>query len=431
MKKCSAGSDTTTMDGNSLTRFVVIGLGGFGLVHIEAVRWLARQGLGKLSGVVALDVDRRARPELAQTLTSEGVKLYPGVEEFLQEGKRAADVLTVPIGIHQHVPVSVTALEAGLHVYCEKPAAATVQEVDVLIAASHRTGKQVAIGFQHMSSVSIRRLKSLVGEGRLGAVRDVTLMCGWPRSLQYFRRNNWTGRLRLGDHLILDSPANNAHAHYLMNALYLSGPGRERAATPVKLRAELYRANPIESADTTQLHLTTDTGARLYILLTHANGYANGPIMDLQCEGGRAYWQTDEGKAFVRYNDGSTEHFDNRVHPQWRNESFRNFVEALAGKARLDCPPEIARAQTLAVNLMHESCPGIVAVPSGHVVETEDWEMFPPDTRGTFCRIADLDDAMHIAIRERAFLSELGVPWARGVETREVSGEGYNRFDGL
>jgi len=419
------------MDGKSLTRFVVIGLGGYGLQHIEAVRWLARQGLGKLSGVVALEVDRRARPELVQSLTSEGVKLYLSIEEFLQEGKRTADVLTVPIGIHQHVPVSVTALEAGLHVYCEKPAAATVQEVDVLIAASHRTGKQVAIGFQHMSSVSIRRLKSLVGEGRLGAVRDLTLMCGWPRSLQYFRRNEWTGRLRLGDHLILDSPANNAHAHYLMNALYLAGPGKGRAATPVKLRAELYRANPIESADTTQLHLTTDTGAHLHVLLTHANGFANGPIMDLRCEGGRAYWQSDEGRAFVRYNDGSTEEFDNRAHPQWRYDGFRNFVETLAGKARLDCPPEVARAQTLTVNLMHESCSRIVAVASEHVVEVEDWEMFPPNTRGTFHRITGLDDAMHIAFQERAFLSELGVPWARGIETHEVTGEGYSGFRGM
>ncbi len=428
MKKCSAGNDTMTMNGNSLTRFVVIGLGGYGLQHIEAVRWLARQGLAKLAGVVALDVDRQARPELVQTLTSEGVRLYPGVEEFLQEGKRVADALTVPIGIHQHVPVSVTALDAGLHVYCEKPAAATVQEVDVLIAASRRTGKRVAIGFQHMSSVSVQRLKSLICEGRLGAVRDLTLMCGWPRSLQYFNRNEWTGRLRLGDHLILDSPANNAHAHYLMNALYLAGPARDAAATPAKLRAELYRANPIESADTAQLHLTTDTGARLHVLLTHANGFANGPIMDLQCDGGRAYWQTDEGKAFVRYNDGSTEEFDNRVHPHWRYDGFRNFVETLAGKARLDCPPEVARAQTLAVNLMHESCPSILAVPSEHVVEVEDWEMFPPNTLGTFRRIAGLDDAMHIAVQERAFFSALGVSWAHGIETHEVTGEGYRGF---
>jgi predicted dehydrogenase len=419
------------MDGSSLPRFVVIGLGGYGLVHIEAVRWLARQGLAKLTGVVALDVDRRARPELVQTLAAEGVHLYASVEDFMHEGKRAADVLTVPIGIHEHVPVSVSALESGLHVYCEKPAAATVQEVDVLIAASRRTGKQVAIGFQHMSSVSMRRLKSLLCGGRLGAVHDLTLMCGWPRSLQYFRRNEWTGRLRRGDHWILDSPANNAHSHYLMNALFLAGPGRGSAAMPVKLRAELFRANPIECADTTQLHLTTETGARLHILFTHANGFANGPLMHLQCEGGRAYWQTDEGKTYVRYNDGSTEEFDNRVHPLWRYEGFRNFVETLAGKARLDCPPETARAQTLAVNLMHESCSRIPTVPSEHVVEVEDWEMFPPNTRGTFRRIQGLDVVMHIAFQERAFLSQLGVPWARGVETREVTGEGYAGFHGV
>jgi hypothetical protein len=77
---------------------------------------------------------------------------------------------------------------------------------------------------------------------------------------------------------------------------------------------------------------------------------------------------------------------------------------------------------------MHESCSSILAVPSEHVVEAEDWEMFPPNTRGTFRRIQGLDVAMHIAFQERSFLSALGLPWTRGVETREVTGAGYGGF---
>lgn len=53
-------------------KFVVIGLGGYGLVHINAVRWLERQGMGKLVGVVALEVDRAARPDLVESLKSGG-----------------------------------------------------------------------------------------------------------------------------------------------------------------------------------------------------------------------------------------------------------------------------------------------------------------------------------------------------------------------
>ena len=56
-------------------RFVVVGLGGYGLVHIEAVRWLSRNGLGRLAGVVALDFDRNARPAMVADLEKEGVTL--------------------------------------------------------------------------------------------------------------------------------------------------------------------------------------------------------------------------------------------------------------------------------------------------------------------------------------------------------------------
>ncbi len=63
-------------------RFAVIGLGGYGLVHIEAVRWLARQKLARLAAVVALPIDRQSRPDLVRTLEGEGVALYSSIEEF-------------------------------------------------------------------------------------------------------------------------------------------------------------------------------------------------------------------------------------------------------------------------------------------------------------------------------------------------------------
>jgi predicted dehydrogenase len=414
----------------NVPRFVVIGLGGYGLVHIDALTWLEGQGRARLTGVVALEVDRKARPDRVASLTQRGVRLYDTLEDVMADGTRVADVLTVPIGIHRHVPVSVAALEAGMHVYCEKPVAGTIQEVDTLLAAVRRTGKQVAIGFQHMHSNSMTLLKERIVSGRLGAVRQLALMCGWPRSIQYFTRNEWTGRLRVGDAWILDSPANNAHAHYLMNALYLADIRHGFAATPARVRAELYRTNAIESADTVQLRIDTREGGRLHVLLTHANETPYGPVMCLDCERGKAYWQTDDGITIVLYADGSHESFDNRTHPFWRYDAFSNMVDSLVGKAKLTCPPELARMQTLAVNLMHESCPEITPVSEEFVRSVEDWEMFPPNTRGQFRRVAELDQHFFVAFSEGAFLSELGVPWARGTVSDWVAGDGLTRFPG-
>jgi len=394
-------------------RFVVIGLGGYGLVHINAVRWLEGLGLGKLAGVVALEVDRKLRPAMVHELTSAGCTLYESVEQFMATGVSRADVLTVPIGINMHVPVSVAALQAGLHVYCEKPAAARVEEVDALIAAENQARRRVAIGFQHMYSNSVRQLKARICDGRLGPVRSLSLMCGWPRSETYYGRNEWTGKLRVGSAWILDSPANNAHAHYLMNALFLCSPESGEADTPSKLEAELYRANPIEGPDTTLLRFTTRSGAKAFVFLTHANGRENGPVMRLNCERGNAYWQTDSGRTIVRYADGATEEFDNLVHENWRYEGFRDFVLAVREERETLCPPRLARAQTLTVNVMHERCPDIGVVPDAAISVVEDWEMFPPGTKGVFHRVKGMDEYMTVAVEERALLSELSIPWAK------------------
>lgn len=409
-------------------RFVVIGLGGYGLVHIDAVRWLARQNRGRLVGVVALGVDRQARPQLVSELEGEGVTLYESVDQFFERGVRTTDVLTVPIGIHEHVPVSLRALNAGLHVYCEKPVAATVQEVDTLTAAGEQSDRIIAIGFQHLYSASMQRLKGILTAGRLGTVRAIALMCGWPRSVQYFGRNEWTGRLRVGNDWILDSPANNAHAHYVMNALYLASPDPHGTAIPGSVRAELWRAHHIESTDTVQGHIRTAEGVDVKILVTHAGNAPVGPIMHITCDNGRAYWLTDEGRAIVRNPNGSLEAFDNRTHALWRYDGFLNLVDAIEGKAQVICTPEIARAQTLAVNLMHESCPSICTVPEEFVVEQEDWEMFPPNTRGIFRRITGMDTAMYVAFHEGALLSELGLGWTAGMESRTVLGAGYRHY---
>ena len=232
----------------------------------------------------------------------------------------------------------------------------------------------------------------------------------------------------MGDEWILDSPANNAHAHYLMNALYLCSPEYGKAETPAELTSELYRANSIEGPDTVLLRFTTGGGTNAFVILTHANGRENGPLMHLKCEHGTAYWQTDNGKTFIRYADGRTEEFDNLIHENWRYDGFRDFVSAVReGKEPL-CTPELARAQTVTVNAMHESCPAVGVIPGEFITVSEDWEMFPPGTKGMFHRIRGLDEYMTVAVSERKFFRELGIAWAGGVASHPVSARDYSHY---
>ena len=409
-------------------RFTVIGLGGFGLVHLQAIEWLEEQEKGKLTGIVALDIDRKKRPDLVESYQKAGIRFFDDVNDFFENGVDTTDVLTVPIGIHQHVPVSIRAMRAGLDVYCEKPVAATIQEVDELIEAAEKTGRTIAIGYQHIYSHSINEIKKRMLDSRLGRPLSVKLMSGWPRSIQYFTRNNWTGKLRLNDHWILDSIANNACAHFVLNALHLSVQRPEKEAAIENVQAELYRAYGIESADTVAIRFQTDDELNGYIFMTHTNRYENGPIMHIRCEHGFAYWQTNNGKTYIRYDDGQIEEFDNLANPKWQFAGFDDLVDAINNGRSPLCTPELARMQTAVINAMHDSCPKIETIPSPFVYEIDDWEIFPPDTKGHFHRVKNMDEYMHIAFTEELFPSEMNVPWATKSRSKKIQLKDYSHF---
>lgn len=409
-------------------RFTVIGLGGYAAVHLDAVAWLEQQGLAQLTGVVALEVDRERYAERLRGLEARGVPLYDHIADFFARGVARADVLTVPIGTHEHAPVSMAALRAGLHVYCEKPLAATVQEVDALRNVCESTNKKIAVGFQHIYSHAVQQIKSRICAGKLGGVRSMTLFCGWPRSLEYYRRNAWAGKMRLGEQWVLDSPANNAHSHYLMNMLYLASAHTGSADIPTRLRAELYRANPIESCDTVQLQFQTREGVQCHVLLTHANAREHGPLLDIVGEKGKIVWQTDSGRTHIEYERGEAEDFDNEIHPHWRYEGFRDLVYAIRNGMAPLCTPELARSQTLTINAMHTSCPEIVTISNDFIEAVLDWEMFPPNTKGHFQRVRDLDFYLQKAVKQDAFLSEMNVPWSKPQDAKWIEADTLAAF---
>jgi predicted dehydrogenase len=93
-----------------------------------------------------------------------------------------------PIAIH--APISLAALEAGKHVLCEKPLAATVAEAREMEVTAMRASGLSVCGFNYRFVPAIRLLHELLAQGRLGTVRHFRGLY-----LQDWRSNNpdWTG----------------------------------------------------------------------------------------------------------------------------------------------------------------------------------------------------------------------------------------------
>ena len=74
---------------------------------------------------------------------------------------------------HLHHDMAIAALQAGKHVYLEKPLAHTIEEGFDIVRAWEKSGKIVQVGTQNRSSSLYKKAKELVQQGMIGDVHFV------------------------------------------------------------------------------------------------------------------------------------------------------------------------------------------------------------------------------------------------------------------
>jgi predicted dehydrogenase len=224
-------------------RIGLIGVGGFGRVHLESIDVMASEGLACLSAV--------ADPSMSvvsakQPFEMRGVATYSDYRCLLSSGDIDLVVISTPIPLHEEMARA--AIAAGLQVYLEKPPVPTIQQLRELIALDH--DMRVAVGFQMIHNPALLALKRAMLEGRLGTIQSIRAGACWPRDTRYYTRSSWAGRMVLGDGTpVFDGPATNALAHLMHNLLFLGADSEEGFAMPESVEGGFFRARPIESYD--------------------------------------------------------------------------------------------------------------------------------------------------------------------------------------
>ncbi|MCP5115046.1 MAG: Gfo/Idh/MocA family oxidoreductase, partial [bacterium] len=94
-------------------------------------------------------------------------------EEVLNNSEVDAVVLATPD--HWHKKMVIDSLEAGKHVYIEKPMTWSVAEGLDIIQAVERTGKTLQVGSQHKTSALTEKAREIVANGDLGKVTMVRM----------------------------------------------------------------------------------------------------------------------------------------------------------------------------------------------------------------------------------------------------------------
>jgi predicted dehydrogenase len=324
--------------------FGLVGLGGYAKHALRCLRESAAEPdpTIRLTAVCDPDVARFA-VEMAE-LRASGLPVYTNLDQLLADPRVQAVWLPVPITLHRKFTHA--AVEAGKAVLCEKPAAATVDEVDQMIADRDRTGQVVAIGFQDIYDPLVQDAKRRILAGELGPITKASVWGVWPRDSFYYGRNTWAGGLRRDGEWVLDSPASNAMAHFITLMLYLLGPTQETAAVPVSIEAELYRANAIDNYDTCGLRVTVEGGASVLILLTHAGRRECETDVVLTGKRGSLSFK---GRESLTWTIGKVSQTHERVEPF--ADMIRSFARRVAGDVQSPIATlEIARQHTVVIN---------------------------------------------------------------------------------
>ncbi len=99
-----------------------------------------------------------------------GIPRALGTYEALLEDPEI-DVIYIPLPNHLHAEWSIKALEAGKHVLCEKPIALSLEEMDAMIAAAHRSACVLEEAFMYRHHAQTKAVQQIVSSGALGEIQ--------------------------------------------------------------------------------------------------------------------------------------------------------------------------------------------------------------------------------------------------------------------
>lgn len=142
-------------------RIGIIGTGQIGKHHLERYLQIADAEI-----VAVADINQ---DEAQRVATKYGISsVYTDYHELLKRD----DIDAVDVCLHNvlHRPATVAALEAGKHVYCEKPMAATYADAKIMVDTAKRCGRKLSIQLFTLFRKETRAAKELIDNGYLGEI---------------------------------------------------------------------------------------------------------------------------------------------------------------------------------------------------------------------------------------------------------------------
>lgn len=150
---------------NERLNFAVIGLNGRAYAHLSALK--ANQDSARITHVVDVDSNILSRYVAA---TEKEMGAAPKADKDFRKmlESKDVDVITIATPEHWHTPMTIAGLQAGKHVYVEKPCSHNPHECELIVAAQKKYGKLVQMGNQQRSSPHTIEIVQKIHSGVIG-----------------------------------------------------------------------------------------------------------------------------------------------------------------------------------------------------------------------------------------------------------------------
>ncbi len=139
--------------------FAVIGLGSFGIKRATAIKQSNEAKLFAIS-----DIDEKKATKAKEILQAP----FQNYNEILKN--KEIEVICICTPNNTHKKIIIDSLEAGKHVFCEKPLARNLDEAKEIFDFTKKSKKTLQVGSNHRFFESVRYAKKLVDEGTIGEV---------------------------------------------------------------------------------------------------------------------------------------------------------------------------------------------------------------------------------------------------------------------
>ncbi|MCL1815913.1 MAG: Gfo/Idh/MocA family oxidoreductase [Treponema sp.] len=185
----------------------IIGAGGMASYHYD--------GFLQAGAVTAAIADPDTKRVEAFTKIRPVGKIFTTLAEMIK-GCPELDAVSVVTPNKFHRPVTLEALEAGKHVFCEKPPALNAAEMAEMLAASKKSGKTLMFDFNNRARPESRALMRYITEGAAGKINSA--QAAWIRRAGIPGFGGWfTTKALSGGGPVIDLP------HMMDLALHFMG----------------------------------------------------------------------------------------------------------------------------------------------------------------------------------------------------------------